>query len=412
MKKATTIIHSTYKFIIQHSSFKIYMSFIILMLLSVNGSAQSTMENVLTEIKKNNKSIIASTQYWEAEKLNYKTGLTPANPTVEYDYLYGSPVNAGNQTEFSINQQFDFPTAYFKKNQLANEQSARAQFQLTATQQDILLEAKNACIQLVYHNKMQIQLSKQKKNTEKIVADFNKRLETGDGNILDVNKAKLQLLEINKAVQNNQSEINQLNQKLIELNGGNAIIFTDTVYNELPLIPPFEQLESDYESNDPLRKNLEQEKIIAEKKVSVSKSLSLPKIELGYHYQGFKGQNYKGIHTGISIPLWENKNTVKQKNAEQLFAGLELEAHINEHYYHIKHIYEKYANLKIILSDYQTVFTTLNSAALLNKALALGEITTLQYFLEINYYNQAYYNYLESEKEYFLTIAELYKYQL
>lgn len=393
--------------------FIIHLSCLFLLLvIAVKGSAQSKMENVLAEIKKNNKTIIAHAQHWEAEKLNYKTGLTPSNPTVEYDYLYGNNLITGNQSEFSINQQFDFPTAYFKKNQLANQQTVQADFKLTATRQDILLEAKNACIQLVYHNKMKGLLSQQKLNTEKILADFNKRLETGDGNILDVNKAKLQLLEINKSYQNNLSEINQLNQKLIELNGGNTISFNDTMYGELPAIPSFEKLESDYESNDPLRKNLEQEKIIAEKKVSVSKSLSLPKLEVGYHYQGFKGQTYKGIHTGISIPLWENKNTVRQKSAEHLFAGFELEAHINEHYYHIKHIYEKYANLKIILADYQSVFTTFNNTSLLNKSFALGEITTIQFFTEINYFNQAFNNYLETEKEYYLTIAELYKYEL
>ncbi|HKR03951.1 MAG TPA: TolC family protein [Bacteroidia bacterium] len=402
--KFISVLSSTFN--IQHSAF------IILLLLTAKGNAQSATENVLAEIKKNNKTIIATTQYWEAQKLQYKTGLTPYNPTVEYDYLKGTPAANGNQEEFNVNQSFDFPSAYFKKNQLSKQLSTQAEYKLTASRQDILLDAKKTCIQLIYHNKLQFRLVQQKQNTEKLFSAFKTKLEKGEGNILDVNKAQLQLIEIKKEFQDNFSEINQLNQKLTELNGGIAISLSDTVYPALPAIPPFEQLENDYESNDPLRKNLEQEKIIAQKQIEVSRALSLPKMELGYHYQGFTGQKFNGIHTGISIPLWENKNTVKQKKAQLLFAELELQAHINEHYYHIKHIYEKYSNLHAALHEYQDNLLSLNNNSLLDKALSSGHISTIEYFMEINYYYHAFNNYLETEKEFHETVADLYKYQL
>ena len=135
-------------------------------------------------------------------------------------------------------------------------------------------------------------------------------------------------------------------------------------------------------------------------------------MELGYHNQSFTGQSFNGIHSGISIPLWEKKNTVKQKKAQLLFADLELQAHVNEHYFHIKHIYEKYSNLKTVMNEYQTMLTSLNSNVLLNKALALGQISTIEYFLEIGFYYNAFNNYLQTEKEFYETVAELYKYQL
>ena len=160
-------------FNIQHSAF------IILLLLSAKGNAQSATENVLSEIKKNNKTLIATTQYWEAQKLQYKTGLTPYNPTVEYDYLKGTPASTGNQEEFNVNQSFDFPSAYFKKNQLANQQTTQAEYKLTASRQDILLDAKKTCIQLIYHNKLQIRLVQQKQNIEKLFSAFKTKLEKG-----------------------------------------------------------------------------------------------------------------------------------------------------------------------------------------------------------------------------------------
>ena len=378
----------------------------------LNANAQSNIENVIGQIGKNNKTIQATVQYYEAQKLQFKTGNTPSNPTIEYDFLKGTPANAGNQSDLTVTQLFDFPTAYIKKSQLTKTQTAQIEFQLTASRQDILLQAKNYCLELVFQNKLQQKLSQQKQNTEKILADFQTKLDKGDGNILDVNKAKLQLIEVNKQVQQNISDINQLNQKLTELNGGIQILLSDTLYPTLPLIPAFDQLESDYELVDPMRKVLEHQKLINQKQLELSKSMWLPKMEVGYHYQGILGQTYNGIHTGISIPLWENKNTVKQKEAQLLYSDMEYQTHLNEHYFHLKHIYEKYTNLKITLQQYQSVFATINNSSLLNKALLLGEITTIHYFTEINYYDMAFINYLKTEKEYYQAIAELYKYKL
>ena len=378
----------------------------------INANGQSFIETVLADITKNNKTILANAQFWEAQKLQYKTGLTPNNPTVEYDYLVGRPVGAGSQHDFTVALSFDFPTAYIKRNQLAKQQTAQAELQLTATRQNVLLEAKTFCIELVYRNKLNAQLTQQKQNTEKLLGDFQTKLDKGDGNILDVHKTKLQLIEIKKQFQENTSAIAQLNQQLTALNGGNQITFADTIYPVLPNIPVFEQLETEYENADPLRKILEQEKLITQKQVEVSKAMWLPKIEAGYHYQGILGQTYNGIHTGISIPLWENKNTVKLQKSKLLFTELNLQEHRNAYYYEIKQQYEKYTNLKITLTDYQTVFATLNNTTLLNKAFALGQISTIEYFLETNYYYTAYNNYLQTEKEYYQAIAELYKYQL
>lgn len=393
---------------------KIYcLRFIILLLLfAAKANAQSGIENILTQVRKNNKTIQAVEQYYEAQNLQYKTGNNPSNPFAEYNYLSGRPDNAGNQHDFTIIQQFDFPTAYAKKSQLAKTQIARTEFQLSASRQDVLLEAKKCCIELVYQNKLQLLLSEQIQSTEKLLADFQTRLDRGDGTILEVNKTKLQLIQIKRQVQQNMACIAQLNQKLTALNGGNEITFADTLYETPQTIPPFEQLEADYENADPLRKILEQEILITQKQVELSKSIRLPKMELGYHYQSILGQTYNGIHSGISIPLWENRNTVKQRQAQVLFSDLQLQDHRNAHYYEIKNLYEKYASLKITLQEYQTVFTSLKNKSLLNKALSLGELTTIQYFMEINYYTDAFNSYLQSEKEYHQTIAELFKYRL
>ncbi len=398
-----------------NSIFKVrnYSLLLIVFLLNLPAAnAQSKIDSILVSVLENNKTLQANLQYWETRKLQYKTGLTPSNPQVEYDYLIGSPDNAGNQTEITAFQSFDFPSAYIKRKQLSNEQGNQAAQHLISKRQEVLLEAKLVCIELVYQNKLIKELSLRKSNGESVLSNFETKLNKGDGNILDVNKARLQLIGINSEYQESISAINQLNERLISLNGGNLIYFADTIYFQLPDIPDFENLEAQFEAADPLRQILEKEKIIAQKELELSRALSYPRFEAGYHYQGILGQQYNGFHTGITIPLWENKNTVKAQKSKLLYADLELLDHRNNHYYEIKQLYEKYRNLKITVSEYQNTLLSLNTTYLLNKSLSSGYISSIEYFLEMNYYATALNTYLKIEKEYYQTIAELYKFKL
>ena len=138
----------------------------------------------------------------------------------------------------------------------------------------------------------------------------------------------------------------------------------------------------------------------------------LPKMEAGYRYQSILGQQYQGIHLGLTIPLWENKNTIKFQKAQALFSEVRVEEHKNQHHSEIQQLYEQYQNLNITLTEYKQILATINNTTLLEKALKLGEISSIQYFMEINYFYSSFDNYLQLEKEYYLVIAELYKYQL
>lgn len=387
---------------------KIYtISFLILATASLN--AQNNLENVLSEIGKNNKSIIANQQFWEAKKLLYKTGLTPENPKFEYENLRGS---TSNQIDYYLVQSFDFPTSYIKKNQVANRQIEQSEFQEAAYRQDVLLKAKQHCLTLVYLNKKQVELSKRAKNAMKIYKAYQQKLDAGDANILDLNKAKLQLLNSENEMRINQSEIDLYNQKITELNGGVAIQFTDEKYPLVPILPDYETLEATIEKNDPNLKSIHQQNEIDQKKLELSRALALPKFEGGYRSQEFAGQTIQGVHLGITIPLWENKNKVKHQKSHLKFNDLQVEEHQNEHHNEIKQLYQKYTSLNIAIEAYQKLMNTVNNNDLLDKALTLGEISSLQYFMELNYYYDSYDNFLALENDYHQVIAELNKYEL
>lgn len=376
----------------------------------VNG--QSNLEAVLVSIEKNNKSLKSDRQYWEAKKLEYKTGLTLPNPTVQGQYLFGSPKAAGDQTDFFVVQPFDFPTIYKKRRELAAVQGAISTSEFAIGRQEILQEAKLVCLELIYRNKLKAAHNRRKLELEKLQSDFQIKLNKGDGNILDVNKTKLQLLEINQLNIENNVEIQKLQMHLIQLNGGQVVLFQDTIYPMQPELTTFEQVEMEYETTDPMRQSLEQEKLIAEKQLDLSKTWRLPKFEVGYHYQGILGQRFNGIHAGLTIPIWEQKYRKKEQQANVLFINLKLQSHMNEHFFEIKELFDRQVTLKKSFNEYSVVMSSINNITLLDKALRLGEITVIEYFLETSFYQNALLHLLKLEKEYHVTLAEILKYKL
>jgi outer membrane protein TolC len=364
------------------------------------------------QVERNNKSIQTNKKYWQAKQSEFKTGLTPYDPQVEYDYLFGSPVGAGNQKDFSITQRLDFPTVYKRKKELSGQQIAQTTLQQQVYRQDILLEAKLLTIQIIYLNKKGAELNLRLINTQKLVQDYKKKLDKGDVIILDVNKAKLQLLNIKNETALNENEKQVLLTKLSELNGGIPVAINDTIYPFVPTIPDFEILDSTIEANDPIIKVYEQEKKILQQQIAVQKAMNLPKIETGYHSQGILGQSYKGFHAGITIPLWENKNKLNAAKANLEYAVSNTETHRLGHRLENKQYYEQLSIRLKMLQEYKELLLSLNNTFLLNKALSMGQINIIQYFYDESFYFTAYDKYLQAEWEYQQAVARLYKFQL
>ena len=385
---------------------------IIFILLVQIVYAQNSVETILSSVTKNNKTLAANAQYVTAKKLEYKTGLTPEDPKVEYDYLIGSPEGAGNQTDFSVTQSFDFPTAYFSKKAMANQQIARTELELIALKQDILLDTKMVCFSLIYMNKKQSELKKRVNQVNQLYEAYKAKMQIGEATILDVNKSQLLLLNLKTEFALNETEIKRTISKLTELNGGIAVTLLDTIYPIISPVPEFIEMDSLIEANDMIVKMYSKDKDISAARLKVMKGLAFPKMEAGYHLQAILGQKYQGAHLGISIPLWQNKNTIKTEKANLMFSDFRIAEHRTEHFYQNQQLYEKYTVLKSTMLEYNKIFSTVNNTELLNKSLKAGNISSIEYFMELSYFYASYDNYLKTENEYNQTIAILYKYQL
>lgn len=374
--------------------------------------SQGSLDNILIQVETNNKALKSNQKLQEANQAEFKTGLTPYDPVLEYDYMWGSPAGAGNQRDFSLTQRFDFPSVYKRKNRLSDYQIIQSDLQKQVFRQDILLEAKLLILEITYLNKKDAELKRRLTNIQNLVENYQKKLDNGKVIILDVNKAKLQLLNIKNETSLNDNARQILLTKLSELNGNIELTVKDTTYPLNPVIPDFETLDSTIEANDPLIKVYEQEKTILKQQIAVQKAMNLPKIETGYHSQGILGQSYKGIHGGISIPLWENKNRLRASELNFDYAVSNAETIRLEHRIENKQYFEQLNIRREMIREYREILSSLNNTELLNKALQLGQITIIQYFYDESFYFTAYDSYLQAEWEYHQAVAKLYKYLL
>jgi len=387
-----------------------YLFLLTIIIIHSTVHSQSNFDELIKTVESNNKELETLKKTTEARTLFYQTGLTLQNPEISFDYMIGSPVTAGNQTDALISQPFDFPSVYAKRKQLANEKIKQIEFDYQLQKQEILLKAKQLIIDQIYRNKLATEYQKRLKTNESLVQSFETKIANGDATIIELNKAKLQLIELKKLSALNASQIAQNNSLLSGLNGGNVIEYKDTLYPALNVANSFEEYMKTINSKDPYLQNLEQENAIAIKQVELSKSLALPKFELGYHYQGILGQRFNGAHFGVTIPLWEHKNSIKFANAALAVNNIEQIQYTNDRYYELQSKYMQFGAHATALSEYQEVFNTNYNAAILLKGLNYGEISTIEYYNELNYYNANYDLYLATEKEKYLLIIDLLKY--
>lgn len=374
--------------------------------------AQNTIDSVLSKIALNNKDLAAVNKRLEALRMGYKTGLTLYDPQVSYDYLKGYPATAGSQNDLSIVQAFDFPTVYGNRKKVSMLKIDQTRFESQSAKREILLKAKLISIQLVYLNKRKIDLQQRLAQANEFYSDYQKKFDRQDATVLDINKAKLQLINLQTAFKLLETERIQVNQQLTELNANIPVDFKDTVYPSVPALPDFETLEQNIEVGDPVLKYYQAQQQIGEAEIKLNRSLSLPKMELGYHYQGILGQRFHGAHIGFSVPLWENRNKVKYQQLQTSFFDAQISAHRIEHFSYVKQLFDKFKELQIGLEDYRKTLQLLNNNELLKKALNTGQISTLEYYLEITLLYESRDRYLQLEYETARALAELLKFEL
>lgn len=389
------------------------LTLLVISILAFGGAllASDDIDKVLSEVEKNNTTLAAYRRSLDAEKIGNKTDLWLQNPEVEFNYLWGSPSAIGDRKDFSITQTFDFPTAYRYRNQLSDLKNEQAELEYLKQRQAVLKETRAVCYDLISVNALLAERTIRLEHAQSIGQSFSIRFEKGDVNILEYNNAQLNLLNVRREIESLETERTALLSELSRLNGGKAVDFSQTSYPILEIPVDFDQWYALAEQKNPTFSWLKKEVEVSLKQADLNKAISLPKLQTGYMSESVVGEQFKGVTLGISVPLWENKNKVKYARANALAMESVASDHKLQFYHHLKSIHAKVVALQNNVNEYRSALGNVDNSMFAKKALDLGEISILDYMIQLSLYYESIDSLLEMEKELNKVNSELLQYQ-
>ncbi len=390
---------------------KIVWAFLLLAVTS--AGAQTSIADVLTSIEANNSELKALAQVVLGQKATASAQNSLVDPTVGFSHLWGAESAQNRKYEISVSQAFDFPSLYVNRNQLKGMKHTLYDTQLASQRQQILLQTKELCLQIVYLNRHIELAQKRQEAADQLAKLYRSRLESGDANIIDVNKIEIEQLNVATNYTRLVNERNACLARLQVMNGGKAIVGLDalTEYPAEELPASFEEWKSQTLQMAPELQLFRQNNEIAEREISLSKAGWLPRFELGYRHSYELGDRFNGLTVGVSIPLFANRKQVKIARAQAVaesFTGNYQALQAEEA---LQTAYKEAVSLKANLDRYTTL-TSRNQFQLLQKALTVGQISMVEYLVDATQLYEAFENQLSLEYEYRLRLARLYKYNL
>jgi len=349
-----------------------------------SAQSQVTLDTLLVKVQTNNLSLQAARKALDAHKAEGRIGLLPNNPKVSMGYMPGNSSAIGTKEVFSITQSFDFPTNYLYKSGIAKSNDAVAEAAFREQVQSVLVETAHLYYKIVAANRQSLILERRISNAKQISESFQIRLQKGEGNILDFNKAKLQLTALTAKQNEVLATREQLREQLRNLNGSVTVEVTDTTFETKPL-SSFEDLSTALATNNPTIAAHQSAEMMARKQLSLSRAQWLPEFEIGYEMEKTLGDKFAGVRVGMSIPLWQNKGAVKHANFAYKQRQSETQDATAMAVSRLQQDWQKAQSLQASIASFESDLASQQTNELLQKSLLAGGISVIQYFQETSW---------------------------
>lgn len=367
------------------------------LLVSAFANAQS-MQDIFGLIKSNNVSLRKYEAQCKAAKLDARTGITLADPEVEFGYLWGTPNEIGDRKDFSVTQSLDFATIFGLRRSEARSKEALADLELEQAQNLLFFTAQSTVIEITYMNRCIAELQQRLDDATKLEEYYRKLLANGEVNKIDMGRVSLAKVTAESDLKSKKIERETLVKRLSQMCSQSL----SCEWTDYP---------ARFISGDLSLALSKQESVVSSKVVQSARAEGLPELTAGYMSELTKAEKFRGVTVGISIPLWKNRNNVARAKAQQVLAEAEtaelasqLESQRNE-------LKSKADNLKELLAYLNSSISLLNSAPLMLKALNAGEMSLVDFINERAFYYELKDKILETEFELTSTIASLYYYE-
>ena len=362
---------------------------------------------VLRSVEEKNKELQTLRKQGEARKLENRTGLTLSAPEVGFDYLWGSPSEIGSRKDFNVTQRFDLSTIVGSKRALSDARNRMVDELYGVERRRLLLQVRFLCVNMVYNNIRLQEMNRRLADADELAKVYASRLAKGDANVLEYNKAQLNRLLAAGRVRQVEVDAESLLSELVLLNGGDSIHFDAEQYEPISLPENQDSFYAEVEANNPQLHYAMAEVECGERQLRLNRTDALPTLSAGYMGEWVSDENYQGATFGLSIPLWTNKNKVKQSKAAVVALTSQLDDVRTQLRVKVVALYKKTAELRLLAEEYRNMLMRYNSQELLKKSLDAGQISLLEYLTEVTLYYEAVDLQNAAERDYRLALSEL-----
>lgn len=377
-------------------------------ILCAQSVLKSGWESWMAQIAQNNTTLKALHRQMQASVLANGSNLCLPDPEAEVAYLVGTPKGVPNRTNVSLTQSLDWDVLLGRRRALAKANNQVAYNDYRRAVQQVLTEADEQFTTLVYYNKLCGELSQRQTLAEEIERLYQQKFERGDINQLEVNKVRLNASVCRADWARANNERQQILANLQRLNGGHAVAFTDTIY---PLagkaLPPLVDFQSALAGS--LAVQTAQAAVVqSEAEIKVAKAEGLPALTVGFQGEYIKQNNYSGLSLGFSVPIWGNsRKKIRKAEAELAANRLTVDDVIYQERAQVAKLYASAQQLQQAAYALQKDMQLMNNDQLLRRSLELGQISLLDYLLELSFYYTARTSQLEAERDAQLAVSAL-----
>ncbi|MCA1745871.1 MAG: TolC family protein [Bacteroidales bacterium] len=385
------------------------INILLLLCFSLPGFGQS-LNHLMQSIEQNNTRLITLQKWLNAEETNARTGIYPNNPEDSYNHLWSGPDLPGQQKDLEITQSFKWPGYYTSKSAIQELDYQQKQALAEKEKRAILHTARSAYFQLVWLNKQKALLRNRKDDAEQLVTIMEEGFKGGEISKPVFDKTRIYSIGVQTEWQKTQSEIEVQKQYLRQLNGGHAI---DNLVFEYPLnweLPDLDSLLANLAESHPDLTKAELGIRQSEKEVKHQKMNRLPTLAAGYRSETFMNQTLKGLHLGISIPLWQNAHTVKHARLQTEWAkanlaqqASELEMTASNLFHQASALHNNYQQMKAVMDEEQVSQSHL-------ELLKAGQISFSEYLTDVRFIQETWMQFLETEYTYYELLSQLKSY--
>lgn len=382
---------------------------IFLLALILSTSAFGTdIDDLSREIAANNPTVASRLESIRSDIFRDKAENTLDAPEIEIEHLFGER-GVKNKTGISVSQNFDWPGVYRARSKSTRSRMEALRMLYISDIADIALEAKIKLLEIIYLKKRLALTDSINENIRRILADTERGFTLGVYTRLDINRLKIEKIEIDVRRNECLLRMDQLIADLSALNGGKSVRDLIAGLNSYPIerLASLEEYINLIRESDPTLAAAIATQEAAADDISSARLQRLPGWSIGYKFSREEGHNFNGFTIGMTLPfLTRNYKGLSAKSAA-ISSKYEYQATLVRLTTEATTLHAEVSRLGKAAAEYADVFEKSDNIRLLTKAYQGRQLSSVEYLNDINYFLNGYEAYLENGFAYAAALARI-----